>query len=231
MPRQHGLDRCAGSWIGCRWRTKPSSSRARSIRDFHCRRAPDGAPGAVLVAGSRTGCARLPSRRTWSCRRRPARRSAMPARSLQGHGSDARSHPTQDAVEGRGVFAGSRSTIDAATASAAFRSPSVSRTANSSPPSRATRSLRAETGAEEPSRGDDQLVPGSVAQGVVDALEVVEVEQQQRTGRPVATTAIEVSLELALEPSAIGQSGECVVVGQMPQAASRSAFAPKRRRR
>ena len=71
-----------------------------------------------------------------------------------------------------------------ASACAVVTSVSVSRTANSSPPRRATSPVASSV---EPLAGDrQQLVAGGVTEGVVDVLEVVEVEHQHaRRARPV----------------------------------------------
>ena len=55
-----------------------------------------------------------------------------------------------------------------------------SSTANSSPPVRASRSSRAEPRLQRAGQRADQLVAGGVADGVVDQLEVVEVDVGQR---------------------------------------------------
>ena len=65
--------------------------------------------------------------------------------------------------------------------------------------------------------GDQELVAGVVAEGVVDLLEVVEVEQEERSGGAVATAEVEVALELVLEAPAVGEAGQHVVVHQVGQ--------------
>ncbi len=71
--------------------------------------------------------------------------------------------------------------------------------------------------AQDAADGDQQLVAGVVAEAVVDLLEVVEVEQQHRAGRAVASAALEVSLELGVEATPVGQAGEHVVVDEVRQ--------------
>jgi len=53
----------------------------------------------------------------------------------------------------------------------------------------------------------EQLVAVAVAEGVVDLLEAVEVEQQQRDGSPLGKGGVEV----AVQQGAVGQPGEVVV--------------------
>jgi hypothetical protein len=62
-----------------------------------------------------------------------------------------------------------------------------------------------------------ELVAGSVAQPVVDELEAVEVDRQQRDSAPVLSGA-ERSVEVFGEPRAVGQPGERIVVGEMREA-------------
>ena len=66
-----------------------------------------------------------------------------------------------------------------ATSAAASRSASSSTTANSSPPSLTTRSdVASDSGRRGPS-WSEQLIAGRVTEGVVDLLEVVEVDEQE----------------------------------------------------
>ena len=57
-----------------------------------------------------------------------------------------------------------------------------------------------------------------MAPGVVDLLEVVEVEQQQGAARAGAGAQVEVLGEGRVEPAPVGQPGEHVVVGEVRQA-------------
>ena len=54
------------------------------------------------------------------------------------------------------------------------------RMANSSPPMRATRSAGADAAAQAIGGGAQQLVAGDVAEAVVDELEAIEVEEEDR---------------------------------------------------
>ncbi len=60
-----------------------------------------------------------------------------------------------------------------------------------------------------------QLVAGAVAEGVVDQLEVIEVDVQQCDLRAGAPGAGERQLELLREQRAVGQPGERVVIGEV----------------
>ncbi len=65
-------------------------------------------------------------------------------------------------------------------------------------------------------RGDrlQQLVAGAVAERVVDALEVVEVDEQRRHRRLAATRAGEHLLDAVEDQRAVRQAGQRVVGGQ-----------------
>ena len=63
----------------------------------------------------------------------------------------------------------------------------------------------------------DDLVAGGVAERVVDVLEVVEVEQQQRAVGAVAAHELGVLVELLGEARAVVQAGERVVRGEVVQ--------------
>ncbi len=102
---------------------------------------------------------------------------------------------------------------------------SGSRIANSSPPSRATASELRRRVAQEVGDGHDQLVAGLVPERVVDCLEVVEVEHEQRAAVPVAIDVCDVALELRLEPAPVQQAGERIVVGHVAQLALEHAGA------
>ena len=59
------------------------------------------------------------------------------------------------------------------------------------------------------------LVAGGVAEGVVDQLEVVEVEVQQRDGGAVARRPGERQVEVLAQQRAVRQARERVVVGEV----------------
>ena len=62
--------------------------------------------------------------------------------------------------------------------------------------------------------GHDQLVTDMVAERVVDLLEVVQVEHQERT-LGVALAVLEVHPQVGFEPASVDQAGQWVVVGQV----------------
>ena len=57
----------------------------------------------------------------------------------------------------------------------------------------------------------EQAVAGRMALAVVDDLEVVEVDEQQRDGHLVATVELELAVELLLERAVVAEAGEAVV--------------------
>ena len=63
----------------------------------------------------------------------------------------------------------------------------------------------------------DELVTGMVAERVVDVLEVVEVEDEQRPARSVARDVRDVGVELLLEAAAVEQARQRIVVGEPAQ--------------
>src|ERR1700677_2213448 len=63
----------------------------------------------------------------------------------------------------------------------------------------------------------DELVAGLVPELVVDLLEAVEVEQQQRRVTLVPGALVEDALELGLEAVAVVQAGQRIVVGEVAQ--------------
>ena len=65
--------------------------------------------------------------------------------------------------------------------------------------------------------GDDELVARGVAEAVVDRLEAVEVEHEQRALGAVAAAAGDVLGQGAVDAAAVEQAGERVVVGQVAQ--------------
>ena len=63
----------------------------------------------------------------------------------------------------------------------------------------------------------EQFVAGGVAEGIVDFLEAVEVEQQQRRGRPRPAAPGQHIVDLAVEQGAVGEAGEGIVIGELFQ--------------
>ena len=59
-----------------------------------------------------------------------------------------------------------------------------------------------------------QAVAGAVAEGVVDELEVVEVDEQQRDRAARARAAVHAAAQLGLQLGAVGQPGQRVEVGE-----------------
>ena len=89
---------------------------------------------------------------------------------------------------------------------------------NSSPPSRATVSL---SRTQSPSRSRDiaaAVVAGLVAEGVVDDLEAVEVEQHHRNHLFAAVSARHRLVQAVVEQDAVGKLGQRIVVGQVMKA-------------
>ena len=109
-----------------------------------------------------------------------------------------------------------RSTMESATWPAPDRSASGRRMANSSPPRRATRSVSR----SDPRRSaatETITRPRVVPAGVVDLLEVVEVHEDEGAGGTRTGAARQVVLEGEVEPAAVRQAGEDVVVGEVSQ--------------
>ena len=92
-----------------------------------------------------------------------------------------------------------------------------SRTANSSPPSRATASVPRTRCLQRRGHELEQVVAGLVAEGVVNGLEAVEVHEQERRLLAVAPTARDLATELLLETPPVPQIGERIVVGEALQ--------------
>jgi len=61
----------------------------------------------------------------------------------------------------------------------------------------------------------EQLVTGAVAQRVVDRLEAVEVEQQQRVQFARAAVRLQRLAHVGQQPVAVGQPGQGVEPGQL----------------
>ena len=103
-------------------------------------------------------------------------------------------------------------TIRSATPSACASSPMSShRTANSSPPKRATVSLGRSSAAQARADRAQQLVAGVVAERVVDDLEVVEVEEEQREAAAPRRRRAERVAEAVEQQRAVREAGERVV--------------------
>ncbi len=60
---------------------------------------------------------------------------------------------------------------------------------------------------------DQQLVADMVAEGVIDFLEVVEVDEQQAKRSPVALGANQLGCQRRLQPGAVRQPGQRIVAG------------------
>ena len=67
---------------------------------------------------------------------------------------------------------------------------------------------------QPPGDPPQQPVAGAVAEGVVDELEVVEVDQQQRDRAAGAGAAVDAAAQLGLQLGAVGQAGQRVEVGE-----------------
>src|SRR4051812_7664527 len=98
---------------------------------------------------------------------------------------------------------------------------SSSSSVNSSPESRATVSLGRSGGLEPVRDGREQLVAGRVPQRIVDELEAVEVEEQDRRAAfgMVAQGAADRLVEAIDEQHPVGQAGQRVVQRIVLQAA------------
>ena len=95
-------------------------------------------------------------------------------------------------------------------------STSSRKTANSSPPSRASRSSVAVQASAQPARRrqQQQVVAGVVPEAVVDLLEPVQVQQQQRAARAVVGEPA-AALRLLVEGPPVAQPGQLVGQGQL----------------
>ncbi len=72
------------------------------------------------------------------------------------------------------------------------------------------------------------LVAGLVAAGVVDRLEVVEVDQHERERRVGAADALELAREVFVERAVVAQAGERVRDGDLRQPGRARRRAPRR---
>ena len=87
-----------------------------------------------------------------------------------------------------------------------------SRTANSSPPSRAAVSAGPKRAGETMADGDQQLVAGAMPQAVVDRLEIVEIQEEDRQrGLAQPAGAIERVLDAIDEERPVGEPGQRIV--------------------
>ena len=87
-------------------------------------------------------------------------------------------------------------------------------TTNSSPENRLTTSPAADGRLEPLGQGEQDLVAAGVAEGVVDQLELVQVDEEDgEVGTPLHRHE-ELALELVVEERAVAEAGERVVVGQ-----------------
>ena len=77
--------------------------------------------------------------------------------------------------------------------------------------------LGAHRGAQPRSDDAQQLVSGRMPEGVVDELEAVQVDEQQRDLLPLAPGALQRPRQVVLELQAVGQPGQRVVMGQVQQ--------------
>ena len=65
----------------------------------------------------------------------------------------------------------------------------------------------------------EELVAGGVAEAVVDELEVVEVDEEDGERRYARRLAADGRLEALLEADSVGEAGQRVVVGDVPELA------------
>ena len=89
--------------------------------------------------------------------------------------------------------------------------------ANSSPPRRASIWSSWSTPATQRATDLQQRVAGGMAEQVVDLLEAVEVDAQQRHWPPPAASHRDLAVELAVEAAAVGQPGQRIVLGEVAQ--------------
>jgi hypothetical protein len=71
------------------------------------------------------------------------------------------------------------------------------------------------TGREDARAGADVLVAGGVTEGVVDDLEVVQVDRQQRPAAAVALHERQLMGELAAKAAPVVQARQRIVVGEI----------------
>lgn len=68
--------------------------------------------------------------------------------------------------------------------------------------------------ADDRSRLPEALVPGLVAIGIVELLEVIDIEHQQRQRRARADGAVPLAAQRGVEGAPVGQPGQAVAVGE-----------------
>ena len=90
-------------------------------------------------------------------------------------------------------------------------------TANSSPPSRATRSSSRKRAGKPLGHAADELIADRVAERVVDILEMVEIDVEHGRGRAALPHLLDHGLESLAEEDAIGQPAKRIVQGEMTQ--------------
>ena len=86
--------------------------------------------------------------------------------------------------------------------------------ANSSPPILASTRIRTKQGRDAASEFTQRFVSGGVAVHVVDRLEAVEVEHQNRQ-LPRRADAAKIFIQLLAEETAVGQPGQGIVPRQI----------------
>ena len=84
---------------------------------------------------------------------------------------------------------------------------------NSSPPRRATVSVSAHRRRQALGHDLEQAVADIVAQGVVDVLEAIEVDEHHGEPRAVARRRVDRLLQAVVQQRAVGEPGERIVVG------------------
>ena len=62
-----------------------------------------------------------------------------------------------------------------------------------------------------------QLITGAVPLGIVDALEIIKVEEKQREGLAIALGQAQQQVELLGKQASVRQRGQAVVIGHLPQ--------------
>ena len=87
---------------------------------------------------------------------------------------------------------------------------SGSRTANSSPPRRATSVPSSGSAARPAPTPEQQVVTDVVTEGVVDLLELVEVQQHDGESLVLGLGKLDLPFDKGTEPGAVGQPGELV---------------------
>ncbi len=101
--------------------------------------------------------------------------------------------------------------------------PPVTTTTNSSPPSRAAKAFpvgHSATQARGCRRQPQHLVPGLVGEGVVDGLEVVEVEEDRAHRRAAVVEVLDQRGQLLVHEQAVAQARQRVAPGLLPYRAA-----------